>query len=228
MISPARRSPLRLWAIPGAILVGSLAIAGVLLATLGDEPANPARTLNVVDAGELRQPIHEHADWALVIRGQRFDFSDPAFVSTEDHTLSPNVHVHKPRFTVVHVHREGTTWDEFLRSLGFELTDPTMLAKPEQTALKLPGGEVLRVTATETFKFYVNGVKVDGIAGLNIAALSRVLISYGPESEDEVLRQFAAVTDEACIPQGICVSRGNGNGEHGEPEPCSGGTTCTG
>ena len=89
-------------------------------------------------------------------------------------------------------------------------------------------GSVLAVTATETFKFYVNGVKVDGIAGLNIAALSRVLISYGPESEDEVLRQFAAVTDEACIPQGICVSRGNGNGEHGEPEPCSGGTTCTG
>lgn len=137
------------------------------------------------------------------------------------------MHVHKPRFTVVHVHREGPPGTNSSVRSGSN-ADPTMLAKPEQTALKLPGGEVLRVTATETFKFYVNGVKVDGIAGLNIAALSRVLISYGPESEDEVLRQFAAVTDEACIPQGICVSRGNGNGEHGEPEPCSGGTTCTG
>ena len=65
-----------------------------------------------------QQRQRERLVHARALLGQRFDFSDPAFVSTEDHTLSPNVHVHKPRFTVVHVHREGTTWDEFLRSLG--------------------------------------------------------------------------------------------------------------
>ncbi len=227
-MTPLTTRGFRTWAIPGIFLVGALAVAGSIIATRGGDSPNQPRTIGVVDANGLRQPIHEHADGALFIRGKQVDFSDPKFVTTEDHELSPNVHIHKPRYTVVHVHREGTTWDEFLRSLGFELTDPTLLAKPEQTTLKLPSGEILRVTPTETFKFYVNGTKVDGVAGLNIAALSQVLISYGPESESEVLAQFDRVTDEACIPQGICIARGNGNGEHGEPEPCSGGTTCTG
>jgi hypothetical protein len=64
----------------------------------------------------------------------------------------------------------------------------------------------------------MNGVPVDGIAQVNIAGLSRLLISYGPESLAEVLRtQWPQVTDQACIPAGLCLDRGSGAGEHGEP-----------
>lgn len=167
---------------------------------------------------ELRQNIHEHADFALFIRGQQFDFGKPEFVSVEGKEKSENVHIHDPRHTVVHVHREQTTWDEFLRSLGFELTDPTLGTHPAKTCLKLPAGERLCTTPAESFKFVMNGVRIDGIADLDIAGLSRLLISYGSETESDVFQnQWPRVSDEACIPAGVCQSRGSGAGEHGEP-----------
>ncbi|MCC7364454.1 MAG: hypothetical protein IT303_08775 [Dehalococcoidia bacterium] len=173
---------------------------------------------SLVDASSLRQPIHEHADFALVIRGQLFDFGQPQFLSTEERELNPNVHIHDPRHTVIHVHREGTTWDEFFRSLGFELNDVSLLGEAGNDSLALPSGEVLKATGGETLKFIVNGVPVDGIAGMNIGALDRVLISFGPESrEDVIATQWPLVTDQACIPQGLCSERGSGAGEHGEP-----------
>ena len=207
----------RIWAPVGILLLAGLAaFAGLYLNERGEaggagacEPGTPGC--------ELRQPIHEHADFAVFIRGQRLDFSDDRFISTADEELSENVHIHNPRHTVVHIHRESTTWDEFFRSLGFELNDPSLLGvTPETTFLKMPDGTTYSANATETFKFYVNGVKVDGIASYNIADLDRVLLSFGSESEEDVLAQFDEVTDESCIPSGRCVERGNP-----DDEPCS-------
>lgn len=205
------------WMVAAAVLIGAAAIAAAIVVVAGDDDEAPRELGVFPSTGTLRQPIHEHADFAVYIRGERIDFGQPQYISVENKELSPNVHIHDPRHTVVHVHREGTTWDEFFRSLGFELTDVTMLAEPEDTRLALPDGEVLRITATERFTFIVNGVPVDGIAGLNIGALDRVLVSYGAEPEAEVLARFAEVTDQACIPQGVCAARGSGSGEHGEP-----------
>jgi len=207
----------RIWAPVGLVLLVALAIlAGLYFNERGDGSASgfcPPGTPGC----ELRQPIHEHADFAVFIRGERLDFSDDRFVSTEDKELSENVHIHNPRHTVVHIHRESTTWDEFFRSLGFQLNDPSLLGvTPETTFLKMPDGTTYSASTTETFKFYVNGVKVDGIASYNISDLDRVLISFGSETEEEVLAQLAQVTDEACIPSGRCVERGDP-----DFEPCS-------
>jgi hypothetical protein len=220
----------RQWRLSIAVVAAAVIVAGAIVATRSGEatPADPG-PVTLLNADQLRQPIHEHADFAVFIRGQRFDFGQEQFISDADEELSPNVHIHDPRHTVVHVHREGTTWDEFLRSVGFELTDATNLGSIETTAMKLPSGEVLRNTSDERFTFIVNGVKVDGIAGSNIHGLERVLISYGSEPEEQVWAQFGQVTNEACIPAGVCIERGNGNGEHGEPEPCTGkDAQCTG
>jgi hypothetical protein len=98
-----------------------------------------------------------------------------------------------------------------------------MLVEPGQESLKLPSGEVLRSNGTETLKFIVNGVRVDGIAGQNIGGLTRTLISYGDETGEELMAQYLTVTDEACIPSGVCIERGDGSGEHGEPCSTAGG-----
>ncbi len=210
-------------------LAGSFAVAAIVLAILLGLGVNDSGTTivnkqcQVGEPGcELRQKIHEHADFLLIIRGQKFDFGQPQFISTADNEKSPNVHIHDPRHTVVHVHREQTTWDEFFRSLGFGLSDITTGAKPGTACLTMPGGQKLCESATETFKFWVNAVRVDGIADLDIHGLERVLVSFGSESEQQVHdNQLPQVTDEACIPSGLCESRGSGAGEHGEPEPCS-------
>ena len=174
---------------------------------------------------ELAQPIHEHADFALVIQGEQFDFRQKQFLSYDGNERDPDVHVHDPRHTVVHVHRENVTWDRFLRSLGFKLRDPT-LPGWETTELTLPDGRRLTEGEGNTFKFWVNDVRVIGIADLDIRSLQRVLISFGDEGESEAHAQFSLVTDQACIPAGLCPERGSGAGEHGEP--CSGQGACVG
>ena len=149
----------------GLRLASVLGLLAVVMSSCGGESAPAELACSPGTPGcELRQPIHEHADLALFIRGQQFDFGRPEFVSVEGKEKSANVHIHDPRHTVVHVHREQTTWDEFLRSRGFELTDPTVGTPPEKTCLKIPTGERLCTTATESFKFVMNGVRIDGIA----------------------------------------------------------------
>jgi hypothetical protein len=119
---------------------------------------------------------------------------------------------------VVHVHRSLTTWDQFFRSLEFKLTDDSTIAGQggATTCLTMPDGEEFCEGDGNTFKFIVNGVAVDGVANSEIGDLERVLISYGPETLEEVMRdQWPQVSDEACIPSGRCLERGDPG-----DEPC--------
>lgn len=172
------------------------------------------------------EAIHEHADFALVINGERWDFGQEKYISyNEGNQLDANVHIHDPRHTVVHVHREHVTWDAFFRTIGFELNDPTLIGA-DTASLELDTGATVVDGDGGTFKFYVNGVRVIGVADLEIRSLQQVLISFGPESEEEAKAQLTLLTDEACIPAGLCPERGSGAGEHGEP--CSGSGACSG
>lgn len=205
----------------GVLSIAVIALAILLILNLGDdgEPTSGSA------AG--RTPIHEHADFALFIRGQQFDFNQPQFFSTPDgKELAQYVHLHEPRYNVVHSHATLTRWDEFFTSLGFTLTDPSFPGiTSDRTCLTLPDKTKLCNTGTEKWKFIVNGVKVDGISNVIIGDLSRVLISYGPESADDVIRdQFPKVTTEACIPSELCLDRINPNDP---PEPCGTGITCS-
>ena len=172
-----------------------------------------------------RVSVHWHADFALFIEGRKYDFNQERFFSTEEELIDANVHIHAPRINVVHVHRSLTTWDEFFRSIGFELLDKTTAVGTAggKTCLKTPEGEHCEGDG-KTFKFIVNGVKVDGIALSDVTDLDRVLVSFGTESYEDVLRtQWPQVSDEACIPSGRCEERGVDKNE-----PCSKfDTTCT-
>ncbi|RIL03570.1 hypothetical protein DCC78_02130 [bacterium] len=142
--------------------------------------------------GTFRQPVHWHSDFALFIRGEQFNFAQDGFWSTEGEEKNPYVHIHEPRPTVVHVHREQTTWDEFLSSLGFSLTD---------NSLTLPDGTKYMNGNGETLKFFVNGTRIDTLMFQDIADLGKVLITFGPESADEVLQvQWPTVTRPAFHP----------------------------
>jgi hypothetical protein len=222
----------RLWAPAGVLLAAAVIALGIVAVVRGGDGGEmtsapavacpPGRT----DCG-LRQRVHWHADFALYVRGQRFDFNKPQFISHEGAEKSQYAHIHEgktpERTQVVHVHYEQTTWDEFLRSLGFELVDPTYEGT-KAACLKLPGGEKLCSTATESFKFFVNGVRVDGVANMDIADLQRVLISYGSETAEQARQQFDTVSDQACILSEVCKDRIDPNEP---PEECSkSSTTC--
>lgn len=205
----------------GVLSVAVIALAVLLILNLRDDDGTePGSVVG-------RTPIHEHADFALFIRGVQFDFNQPQFLSTaEGKELAPYVHIHEPRYTVVHSHATLTKWDEFFTSLGFTLTDPSFPGiTSDRTCMTLPDKTKLCNTETEKWKFIVNGVKVDGISNVIIGDLSRVLISYGPETADQVLKdQYPKITDQACIPSELCLDRINPNDP---PEQCSGGVTCS-
>lgn len=223
----------KLWGPVALIAAAAIVALGIMLVMAGgNDSATNAAQCPPGKPDCVRQPVHWHADVALYIRGKKFDFGQPQFLSTEDKKLSPNVHIHKgakdDRTNVVHVHREQTTWDEFFTSLGFTITDATLTDKVDaSTCLQTPNkGEKLCNTATGTFKFFKNGVKVDGIALMDIGDLDRVLISYGPETVEEARKQYDTVTDLACVLSESCKERIDPNEP---PEECSkSSSTCTG
>ena len=192
-------------------------VALAVLLVLSDREDGPARepaTPTTTVGGELRQTVHWHADLALYIRGERYSFDDARFFSTGEVELSENVHIHEPWHVVVHVHRESTTWWEFFDSLGFELTD---------TCITLPEGDRFCNSETERLTFILNGVKVDALAFEDITNIDRVLISFGDESDEELMQRFAEVTSEACILSGLCEERVP---EGGIPDEACGGVVC--
>ncbi len=152
--------------------------------------------------------MHEHADFGVFVRGDKLDFNQEQFLSTEDVERSENVHVHAPRTNVAHVHREQTTWDEFFVSLGMEITDECLILADEQRLCESP---------IEPLRFVVNGVEVDTIRFQSLSDLDRVAIIFG--SDETASRQLAAtVSDEACIPSESCKNRIDPNNP--EKEPC--------
>lgn len=227
---PSRAAAIAIAAVVLAALIGLALGATVLAGDGATQTKFVDRGCKIGEGGcTARFPVHVHADFAVFIDGQQFSFDQDRFVSgtSEKDELSPIVHIHRPRSTVVHVHQSGTTWDEFLRTLGFALTDPTLLPglAPDRVTLTLPDGRVLKPEGGKTFKFYLNGVRVDGIGRIDIGDLARVLISYGSETEDQVRdQQLPKVTDQACIPSEKCPER---IPPDEPPEPCKGSGTCS-
>ena len=212
---PRGALPPRVWLPIVALLMAAVAALAVLLVVNSRSDAPEAVACAPGSAGcELRQPVHWHADFALYLRGERYTFDQERFYSDAENELSENVHIHKPWHEVVHVHREGTTWREFLGSLGFEFTD-SCLATPE--------GERFCNSEGERLAFILNGVRVDALAFQDITDIDRALISFGPVCEgdcEELWRQYAEVTDEACILSRLCLEREPPGGL--PPEACGG------
>ncbi len=87
---------------------------------------------------ELRQIVHEHADFAVILNGEPYDFSDPRFVVEDSDNPRENIHIHAPRFTLVHVHREQSTWDENSSRLSVGNSRTPVSPRPMTRSIALP------------------------------------------------------------------------------------------
>lgn len=189
------------------VAFGSGILSGVLLLGL-------LRFAFATDPG----PPHYHANWAVIIDGERLDLSaarymeDVAACTGGEHVLpAERVHMHDGEHDVVHIHHHGVAWGHFLENLGFD-------AGPDY--LFLDDGRRFLETDRRTVKYVVNGFAADEIGTRLIRSGDRLLISYGEESPDEVLtRQFPRVPDgaeaynERQDPAGCAGAREIGAGE---------------
>lgn len=178
--------------------------------------------------------FHEHADFAMYLNGDLFDFSKDEFMSVtpckvaqtqfgisvahahggDRDTVKEFVHLHDNIGGVVHAHKEGIDWSDFFVSLGMSFDDKSFSDDQGNTYIN---------NGTSEFRFFVNGVEVETIAQREIRDNDKVLISYGRINRDETDFAFelASITNDACFYSETCLHRGGAPYEScggGEPE----------
>lgn len=144
----------------------------------------------------LDEPTHYHANFALFANGERIDLSADKYMEdvatcAVGETLLPRAraHLHSNNPDVAHVHHEGVTWGHLLMNLGIGVGEDHLA--PDE-------GLVLTEGPGRTLKFILNARPQFAIHNELIASGDRLLISYGPESEEEALRtQFPQVASDA-------------------------------
>ena len=143
------------------------------------------------------EAVHYHANWAVYVDGERLDLSasrymeDVAACSADPSQVRPEdrVHMHENDHDAVHVHAAGVTWGHFLANLGFGVGDDYLVT---DGGVRLEGGPA------RTVKFVLDGRQVPSIRNRPIRSEERLLVSYGPETADEVIRtQFPQVASTA-------------------------------
>lgn len=192
-------------------------IAGIFLGGYG--------VLTIVKSELASRPepdFHEHADFAMFLNGEQFDFSKQEFMSDKPCTVfQPNAfgliqaayahggaeheeygaHLHSSISSVVHVHRQGAKWHDFFEALGMEFSD-THFADHQ--------GNLYENNGANSFRFFVNGEEVEQLAEREIRDLDQVLITYGSVSRtlDQIRPELTFITNNACKSSEACLHRG--------------------
>ena len=132
--------------------------------------------------------VHYHANWAVMLNGARLDLSGDRYMedvascyASGTNNIAPRerVHMHGNDADAVHVHAPGVTWGHFLANLGFGIGDDYLVTDDGARYVTGPA---------DTLRFIVNGQPVPSIRNRLIVSGDRLLVSYGPEPVDEVLR----------------------------------------
>ena len=128
---------------------------------------------------------HFHANWAVYVDGERLDLSDQRYMEevsscyAVDGEVTPQarIHMHEGNHDVVHIHHLGTTWGHLAGNLGIGLGEGYLILSD---GTRIFDGEEGR------FTYILNGRAVTSAHNELVASEDRLLISYGPETLDEL------------------------------------------
>lgn len=164
--------------------------------------------------------FHEHADFAVYLNGEKFDFSldqyqsvtpckvvdsglpfiDIAFAheGAED---EGSIDLHDNIGTTVHMHEEGVTWHDFFESIQMEFEDNLFVDDQ---------GNRYEEDEEHSFRLFVNNEEVETLEDREIRDLDKVLITYGliDRSDEELALELVSITDDACYYSETCSYRG--------------------
>jgi hypothetical protein len=143
------------------------------------------------------ETVHYHANWALWIDGARVDLTgdkymeDVAACASDPANITPyqRVHMHENNADIVHVHHSGATWGHLLQNLGWGMGVDWLYSD---------AGVLYRQGDGKALTFIVNGLVVPPVYDRVIQRGDRVLISFGTESPEELLKnRFPSVSSDA-------------------------------
>lgn len=158
--------------------IGVIALLGFAAGAYTLMPEATQQTENIGPAGSG----HYHADFAVYIEGEKFDFSERSY-----QVVDQRAHVEGLSDDVVHAHASGVTFGYFLETLGWEYNE-TALQTRSQTYLEEKGKEV---------RMFVD----DGSGWKEVEPQDylfddgdRVLLAYGDYTEQEITDMQKSVT----------------------------------
>lgn len=147
-------------------------------------------TIGVLDSAHL------HADWKIYINGKALDLSSYAHMERMRAGLSVSSFIHvdsgapAPEKTgdILHLHATGVPLWIWFESVGMKLDKDCLVVAGGKE-----NGEKYCDDGKNSLKFYVNGGKNEQYEQYVFNDLDKILISYGPKSEDIQL-QLATIT----------------------------------
>jgi len=119
---------------------------------------------------------HEHASLLVRIFGDILDFSSPAY-----QIKSSWIHFEDTDGTTIHRHSSGVTLGYLFDSMGFTVNDE---------CFAFPDGRAFCTNEDYSLKYYINHKSVDNIYDYVLADDDRILISFGPETPEEIEEQL--------------------------------------
>lgn len=174
-------------------------------------------------------PNHNHADFAVWIDGVKLDFAKQKYMShvpvtsvsaptfrfiatASAHEDEPEggsgsvtipgreyLHLHDMNGSVIHRHKPGLGFGDFLSSLGFTLTD---------TCLTTDDGTKTCNTESKKWQLFVNGKEIVPFqTNYVFADEDHLLLTYGADAA-EVQHELSLLTDDACKYSKTCPGRG--------------------
>lgn len=121
------------------------------------------------------------AKFAIYSNGFYRAFSLPMY-----HNLSKKAYITSPNTHVVRVDKPGITWDQFFKTLPFELSYECLVAGT---------GEQFCNDGTNSLKFYINGKRSTDILSKKIQKNDELLVSYGQETKEQIQQQIQSVSN---------------------------------
>ena len=159
--------------------VGILALIAIIVGYAGYEFINLDSSAPGAPpgAGKLGDE-HEHASLLVRIFGDKFDFDSPAY-----QIKNSWIHFEDSDGTTIHRHSSGVTLGFLFNSLGFTVNDECFV---------FPDGREFCNGQNEDYslKYYINHQSVDNIYDYILEDDDRILISFGPETPEEIEEQL--------------------------------------
>jgi len=149
------------------------------------------------DALVLGEKVHEHADFAVYLNGEKFDFTPTKYQSSDTNPLDPDAHLHDGNGDVTHKHRKGITLGYFFDTIGIKFDSQCFVTD---------NGKQYCNTADKKLSLYVNGKENTAFGNYEFTDLDRILITYGDQTG--VADQITSITDDACLYSEKCPERG--------------------
>jgi len=115
---------------------------------------------------------HEHASLLVRVFGDKLDFASPAYQIKRSW-----IHYEDSDGTTIHRHSSGVTLGYLFDSMGFTANDE---------CFAFPDGRAFCTNEDYSLKYYINHKSVGNIYDYVLEDDDRILISFGPETPEEI------------------------------------------